>query len=235
MDTGLKIAQVAALVGDPTRADILAGLMDGRARTASELAYLSGVSPPTASEHLAKLTDAGLLALERQGRHRYFRLASPLVSQMLEGLMVVAEDGPARHQNHWRGGEALRHARSCYDHMAGRIAVRIADALIDRAYIVLGEDGGQVTGAGRMFLEEIGISLGSVSGRRLFCRPCLDWSERRPHLAGRVGAALLDFACAQEWVQRIPDSRALLVTPAGKRGFAERLGSTHNHHQVQAS
>jgi DNA-binding transcriptional ArsR family regulator len=224
MDTGPKIAQVASLVGDPTRANMLAGLLDGRALTASELAYLSGVSPQTASGHLAKLKDAGLLALERQGRHRYFRLASPLVSRMLEGLMVVAEDGPARHRNHWRGGEALRHARSCYDHMAGRIAVGITDSLIERTYIALSEDGGQVTCMGRAFLDKIGVSLCSVPRRRVFCRPCLDWSERRPHLAGLVGAALLHFAFARGWVQRIPDSRALLVTPAGKQGFADRFG-----------
>src|SRR5689334_3392191 len=224
MDTGPKIAQVASLVGDPTRANMLAGLMDGRALTASELAYLSGVSPQTASGHLAKLKDGGLLALERQGRHRYFRLASPLVSRMLEGLMVVAEDGPARHRKRWRGGEALRHARTCYDHMAGRVAVGITDALIERTYIVLNQDGGQVTCAGHAFLGEIGVSLSSVPKRRVFCRPCLDWSERRSHLAGLLGAALLDFAFAREWVQRIPDSRALLVTAAGKQGFLDQFG-----------
>src|SRR5215469_6564875 len=115
MDTGPKIAQVAALVGDPGRANMLSALMDGRTLTASELAYVSDVAPQTASGHLAKLSDAGLLALERRGRRRYFRLASPLVARMLEGLMVVAQEGPARQRNLWRGGETLRHARTCYD------------------------------------------------------------------------------------------------------------------------
>ena len=159
MDTGPKIAQVAALVGDPARANTLAALVDGRALTASELAYLPGVAPQTASGHLAKLNDAGLLALEKQGRRRYFRLASPLVASMLESIMVVAQDGPARQRNLWRGGDTLRHARTCYDQMAGRIAVAIADRLVQRSLIVLDEDGGQLTTAGRSFFEEIGIDF----------------------------------------------------------------------------
>jgi len=224
MDTGPKIAQVASLVGDPARANMLACLVDGRALTASELAFVAGVTPQTASGHLAKLRDAGLLSLERQGRHRYFRLASPLVGRMLEGLMVVAQDGPARHRNRWRGGEALRDARTCYDHMAGRVAVGIADRLIERSHVVLDEDGGQVMRAGRAFLEGIGVSLRSASGRRVFCRPCLDWSERRPHLAGVVGAALLDYALERDWLRRVPDGRALSVTPAGRQGFADTFG-----------
>lgn len=137
MDTGPKIAQVAALIGDPARANMLSALMDGRTLTASELAYVSGVAPQTASGHLAKLSDAGLLALAKQGRRRYFRLASPHVARVLEGLMVVAQEGPARQRNLWRGGETLRHARTCYDHMAGRIAVAIADRLVQQSFILL--------------------------------------------------------------------------------------------------
>jgi DNA-binding transcriptional ArsR family regulator len=224
MDTGPKIAQVASLVGDPARANMLAHLMDGRALTASELAYISGVSPQTASGHLAKLSDAGLLALEKQGRHRYFRLATPLVARMLEGIMVVAQDGPARHHNHWRGGDALRTARTCYDHMAGRIAVCIAGSLVERSHVVLDEDGGKVTEAGHSFLEGIGIDLPSESKRRVFCRPCLDWSERRSHLAGVVGAALLHHALDRDWVRRVKDNRALTVTPRGQQEFTETFG-----------
>src|SRR3954462_3469515 len=118
MDTGPKIAHVAALIGDPARANMLSALMDGRTLTASELAYVSGVAPQTASGHLAKLNDAGLLALEKQGRRRYFRLSSPSVARVLEGLMVVAQQAPARQRTLGRGGETLRHARTCYDHMA---------------------------------------------------------------------------------------------------------------------
>jgi DNA-binding transcriptional ArsR family regulator len=224
MDTGPKIAQIASLAGDPARANMLASLIDGRALTASELAYLSGVSPQTASGHLAKLSDAGLLALEKQGRHRYFRLASPLVGRMLEGIMVVAQDGPARHRNHWRGGDALRTARTCYDHMAGRIAVGITGSLVERSHVELDEDGGKMTEAGHAFLEGVGINLPSAPTRRVYCRPCLDWSERRPHLAGVVGAALLSHALDRGWVQRVKDSRALTVTPAGQQALAETFG-----------
>src|SRR4051812_41282113 len=222
MDTGPKIAQVAALVGDPARANMLSALMDGRTLTASELAYVSGVAPQTASGHLAKLSDAGLLALEKQGRRRYFRLASPLVARMLEGIMVVAQEGPARQRNLWRGGETLRHARTCYDHMAGRIAVAIANRLVQRSFILLDEDGGQLTDAGRSFFDEFGLDL--ASKRRVFCRPCLDWSERRPHLAGAVGAAILRHALDRDWVEHVRDSRALVVTPVGVRGLATTFG-----------
>ena len=220
MHTGPKIAQVAALIGDPSRANILVGLMNGQALTASELAYISGVTPQTASGHLAKLKEAGLLAGEKQGRHRYFRLASPQVSRMLEGLMIVAQAGPARAAPTWRGGDELRNARTCYDHMAGRVAVAIADRLIADGRVELDDDGGQVTQAGYEFLAGLGIDLSGRARRRVFCRPCLDWSERRPHLAGVVGAALLDHALEQGWVERVRDSRALTVTPSGVAGLA---------------
>ncbi len=224
MDTGPKIAHVAALVGDPARPNMLTALMDGRTLTASELACLSGVAPQTASGHLAKLADASLLTLEKRGRRRYFRLASPAVARLLESLMVVAQDGPARQRHLWRGGETLRHARTCYDHMAGRVAVAVADRLNQRCFVLFDDDGGQVTEAGRSFFDEIGIDLGPVSKRRLFCRPCLDWSERRPHLAGSVGAAILRHAFDRNWVERVRDSRALAMTPAGATGFAQAFG-----------
>ncbi len=224
MDTGPKIAQVAALVGDPGRANMLSALMDGRTLTASELAYVSGVAPQTASGHLAKLSDAGLLAVEKRGRRRYFRLASAHVARMLEGLMVVAQDGPARQRHLWRGGETLRRARTCYDHMAGRIAVAITDRLVQRSCILLDEDGGQLTDAGRSFFDAVGVDLCRASRRRVFCRPCLDWSERRPHLAGAVGAALLRHALEHDWVRHIRDSRALAVTPVGVQALATTFG-----------
>lgn len=224
MDAGPKIAQIASLVGDPARANMLAALINGGALTASELAYVSGVSPQTASGHLAKLDDAGLILVQKQGRRRYFRLASPLIAHMLEGLMVAAQDRPARQCSEWRGGEALRNARTCYDHMAGRIAVRIADSLIEHSHVVLDADGGVVTEAGLAFLESAGIDLNFGSKRRVFCRPCLDWSERRSHLAGVVGAALLNHALVHDWVRRTRDTRALSITAAGRRGFFETFG-----------
>ena len=150
--------------------------------------------------------------------------ASLHVGRMLEGIMVVAQDSPARQRNVWRGGEALRHARTCYYHMAGRIAVAIADRLLGRSLIILDEDGGTLTDAGRCFFADIGIDLGIVVKRRVFCRPCLDWSERRPHLAGTVGMVILHHAIEHDWVERIPGSRALAVTRTGTDGFARTFG-----------
>lgn len=215
-----RIAATAALLGDPARANMLAALLDGRALTAKELAYTAHVTPQTASGHLAKLAEGGLLTGEKQGRHRYYRLASPLVGQMLEGVMAVA--GPEPRQNTWRGGEALRTARTCYDHLAGRLGVALADALTERGHVALGTDGGEVTEQGQQFLAEFGAS--PTPGRRVFCRPCLDWSERRPHLAGRVGAALACRCFELGWIARQRDTRAVNITDAGRQGFRRTFG-----------
>ena len=228
MDHGPKIAQVAHLVGDPARANMLAALMDGRALTAGELAVVAGVSPQTTSGHLGKLHEAGLLALERQGRHRYFRLATADVARLLESIMVVAERGQDggrdvyRGQS-WRGDDKLRTARTCYDHLAGRLAVDIAERLAASGAIVLTPDGGDVTPAGQAFFAKAGIAVPTAS-RRAYCRPCLDWSERRPHIAGAVGAAILARALEHNWVRRVRDSRALDVTPPGREGFFATFG-----------
>jgi DNA-binding transcriptional ArsR family regulator len=215
-----RMASVAALLGDPARANILTALLDGRALTAKELAFAARVTPQTASGHLARLTDASLLAAEKQGRHRYFRLASPLVGQMLESVMAVA--GPEPRLTSWRGGEALRTARTCYDHIAGRLGVALADSLSDAGHIALSHDGGEVTASGHTFLYEFGAE--PVAGRRVFCRPCLDWSERRPHIAGRLGAALASRCLTLGWIQRQRDSRAVTITAAGASGFADTFG-----------
>ena len=220
-----SLAEVAALIGNPARASMLQALVDGRALTASELAYAGGVAPQTASEHLAKLTEGRLLALAKQGRHAYYRLASPLIARMLESIMAVAADGPARYQPRWRGGDALRNARTCYDHLAGRLGVALADALVGCDQIVLSEDGGMVTSQGEDFFLGFGIDLRErTRSRRPFCRPCLDWSERRPHLAGAVGAALAARCFELGWIGRIRDTRAVHVTPEGERGFSETFG-----------
>src|SRR5215472_13494315 len=190
MVAAANMVEVAALVGDTARATILAALMGGQALTGSELAYLARVSRPTASEHLLKLVEARLVAVTKQGRFRYYRIASPLVARMLEGIIAVAAiEVPPRYQPRSIRDESLRFARTCYDHLAGRIGVAIADALAARGHILLGEDGGEVTDSGRRFLAGFGANL-EARGRRLFCRPCLDWSERRYHIAGLVGAEI---------------------------------------------
>jgi DNA-binding transcriptional ArsR family regulator len=216
------VAEVAALVGNPARANILLALMGGRALTASELAYVAGVSPQTASEHLAKLTDANLLSLAKQGRHSYFRLGSPKIAHMLEGIMVVAADGPQRYRPRWNGDDQLRTARTCYDHIAGRLGVALTDTLTRRKHVVLGDDAGMVTRAGEQMLTEFGIALAGVKhGRRAFCRPCLDWSERRPHLAGALGATFAERCFELGWLVRIRDTRALKISVKGERGFRD--------------
>jgi DNA-binding transcriptional ArsR family regulator len=221
MSDTTRFAATAALLGDPARANILTALMDGRALTAKELAYAAHVSPQTTSGHLGKLTDAGLLALQKQGRHHYYRLASPLVGQMLESVMAVA--GPAPQcRSTWRGGEALRTARTCYDHLAGRLGVALADALQEQGHVALTADGGEVTDAGHAFLRGFGAE--PADGKRVFCRPCMDWSERRPHIAGRLGVALAGRCFELGWIERRRDTRALAITAVGQAGFAEQFG-----------
>jgi DNA-binding transcriptional ArsR family regulator len=220
-----SISEVAALLGNPARANILLALADGRALTATELAYAARVSPQTTSGHLARLRQANLLALTRQGRHSYFRLSSPKIARMIESIMVVAADGPQRYRPRWNGDEQLRTARTCYDHIAGRLGVGLADALTDRKLVVLTDDGGMVTRAGERFLGHLGVSLDAAKdGRRTFCRPCLDWSERRPHLAGALGAALAGVCFDRGWIERIRDSRALKISAKGERGFMDAFG-----------
>jgi DNA-binding transcriptional ArsR family regulator len=224
MSNAPQIAEVAALVGDPARASMLCALLGGRALTATELAHVAGVSPQTTSGHLGKLHAARLIALMKQGRHRYYRLAGREVAQMLEGIMNVALQGPPRYQPKTRLDEAMRHARTCYDHFAGTLGVRLADCLTERELVVLGNEAGEVTPAGLQFLSTLGVDLSAARARRrVFCRPCLDWTERRPHIGGAVGAALAQRCFELKWVERIGDSRALCITPAGRRGLMEHF------------
>jgi DNA-binding transcriptional ArsR family regulator len=220
MITAPFIAEIGALVGEPARANMLLALMDGRALTAGELAYAARVAPQTASGHLGKLVGARLLALEKQGRHRYFRLASPAVADLLEGLMAVAVGGAPRYRPPSRGDEALRLARTCYDHLAGRLGVALADTFLSRGHIVLDDDAGQVTAEGGRFFDEFGLDLACAeSQRRRFCRPCLDWIERRRHLGGAVGAALAARCFELGWIERVKDSRAVTITASGRNGL----------------
>ena len=224
MVAAANMVEVAALVGDTARATILAALTGGQALTASELAYLAGVTRPTASEHLVKLVAARLLAVTRQGRFRYYRIASPLVARMLESIIAVAAiEVPPRYQPRSARDEALRFARTCYDHLAGRLGVAIADTLVARGHIVLSEDGGEVTAAGARFLTDFGADL-NLKSKRIFCRPCLDWSERRYHVAGLVGAEIFRRAVALGWLKRSRDTRAVRLTASGRAGLLDAFG-----------
>ncbi len=225
MPADVRIAEIAALIGDPARANILAALMGGQALTASELAYAAGVSPQTTSGHLGKLTDGRLIACVKQGRHRYFRISTPRVAEMLEGIMAVVADAPPRHRPPSKLDEAMRHARTCYDHFAGRLGVGLTDALCAHGHVVLTDEGGEITNSGVTFFQEFGIDLDAARNRRrVFCRPCLDWTERRPHLGGTVGAVLAQRCFDLNWLKRMRDSRALAVTPVGRRGLSETFG-----------
>src|SRR5215470_12865904 len=226
MSEVLDIAAVAALVGDPARANILCALLDGRAYTAGELAYAAHVSPQTASGHLAKLAGAQLIASSPQGRHRYYRLTGPHVAAMLESIMAVAAIAPPRARP-IRIDETMRTARLCYDHIAGRLGVALTDALLSREHVAFDADGGVLTTSGERFLNEFGIDVGEARRhRRIFCRPCIDWTERRPHLAGAVGSALAERLFDLGWIARVRDKRTLLVTPTGRRHLFETFGVT---------
>src|SRR5262249_4538947 len=178
--------------------------------------------PQTASGHLGKLLAARLLVLMKQGRHRYYRLTGPHVGQMLESIMNVALTGPPRLQPRSKLDEALRQARTCYDHIAGVLGVGLAERLVERELLILDEEAGEVTASGVDFLLHFGVDLSGVRAkRRIFCRPCVDWTERRSHIGGAVGAALANRCFELKWIEHMRDSRALTVTPAGRRGLME--------------
>ncbi len=221
--------EIASLAGDPARAGMLHALMDGRALTASELAEAAHVTPQTASGHLVKLAAGGLIAVEKQGRHRYHRLASPAVARMLESIMQVAADAAPRHKPVVTGprDKALRAARTCYDHLAGHLGVALADSMIANGQIELTPDAGIVTANGATLFDRLGIALesrGPAKGKRILCRPCLDWSERRPHIGGALGAALCTHCLRGGWIRRVDGSRAVSVTTKGRQEFRNVFG-----------
>ena len=225
MITGPIIAEMAALVGDPARATMVAALVDGGALTASELASAARITPQTASAHLAKLTEAGVLSVARNGRHRHFRLASPAVADMIDGIVAVALAKRPRYLPLSRPARALSAARICYDHLAGRLSVDLTDALVARRYVLLDDETAEITPSGARWLTRLGVALprGRETRRRV-ARLCLDWTERRPHIAGALGAAITKRCFDLGWIQKMKRSHAVIVTPAGRRGFREAFG-----------
>jgi len=220
MKLGPDITRIAALLGDPARANMLSALMGGQALTAGELAREAGVTPQTASSHLAKLEQGGLLTRRHQGRHNYFALAGPEVGEVMEQLALLA--GRAGHMRTRPGPKdpALRRARVCYDHLAGDAGVALLDALVGQGRIA--EDNGSLTltEAGHAFAREFGLCL-ETSGRRPLCKACLDWSVRRSHLAGVMGAALLDRIYALGWARRLDGTRVVAFSAPGLRAFEQ--------------
>ena len=218
MKEGPDISIVAALIGNPACANMLTALLSGPALTATELAQEAGLTPSTVSGYLARLESAGLVATERQGRHRYFRLADADVAIALEALMpVAARAGHLRVRTGPRDPE-LRHARSCYDHLAGDLAVTMFDRFVRRRLLSRRNGELSVTAEGRRFFAKAGFDVEALEGgRRPLCQPCLDWSERRSHLSGALGAAILKHIVARGWADREAKTRVVRFSPAGEQ------------------
>jgi DNA-binding transcriptional ArsR family regulator len=239
MDGDADIAAVGALLSDRSRCRVLAALGDGRALPATVLASEAGVAASTASEHLARLVDAGLLTAERHGRHRYFRISGPDVADLLEAMARLAPPLPVRSLREGTRAEALRFARTCYDHLAGRVGVEVMDTLLAGGHLESGPGGGSVaadrlsapgralrfglTDRGAAFLDDLGVDLEHLPPRREPVRYCMDWSEQRPHLAGAVGAALTTWFLDHGWIERTA-TRAVRVTDTGRRGLKGTFG-----------
>lgn len=223
-------AEIAALAGDPARACMLLSLMDGRALTATELAHAAGITAQTASGHLSRLVAAGMLRVKPQGRHRYHRLATPAVARMLESILQLAADRipDPRPVRTGPRDQALAQARTCYDHFAGMLGVSLADALVAAGHVELGDDAGIVTRSGLDFLAALGVDMPLAGPAANLCRPCLDWSVRRPHLAGALGRAMCSHGFNHGWVRRVAGSRAVTVTPNGAQAL-------RHHFAVEAS
>ncbi|MHA6576889.1 ArsR/SmtB family transcription factor [Pseudomonas yamanorum] len=218
------ISQVAGAIAEPARTKMLCALMDGHARTSTEMAVIAEVSASTASAHLARLKEDGLVKLHTQGRHRYYSLAGPHVAQVIEALMVISRNTATAFVA--TTPNRLQFARTCYDHMAGTLAVRLHDHFIESGWLV-GDCAYQLTVDGEKAMSELGVDVAALRAqRRRFACSCLDWSMRRPHLAGALGAALLESVIRRKWVTQDLDSRALGLTPKGRKELACRFGLT---------
>jgi DNA-binding transcriptional ArsR family regulator len=223
---GTDYAAVARLLASPARSAVIDALMEGRPLTAGELARIAGVRASTVSEHLGGLLDGGLVAVITAGRHRYYRLAGPEVAAALEAFSRICPATPVRSLRQSTAGRSLRLARLCYDHLAGALGVALLDGMCHASWLTSGDgDDFEVTEPGGRALAGIGINLGSCRrSRRHFARPCLDWSERRPHLAGALGAAITRALLDMEWLRTAGTGRGLHVTSLGERGLRATFG-----------
>ena len=219
----VSLAEVAGAIADPARSRMLCSLLDGRARTATELAAVADVTASMASNHFSRLREHGLVEQIVQGRHRYYRLSNTRVARALESLLSITDQRPATFQP--STPTALRHARTCYDHCAGEVAVRLHDLVLAAGWIeALGRDY-VITGKGAQSLIQLGVDVESIKGqRRRLAYPCMDWSERAPHIGGSLGAGLLELMLKRGWVTRQLDSRALNVTAKGRTALAKAFG-----------
>ncbi|MHB0862959.1 ArsR/SmtB family transcription factor [Paenibacillus sp. SEL3] len=222
MSTKSNVAMIASLVSEPSRAAILTALLDGRFHTASELAHMAGIKPQTASFHLAKMTEAHVVTVEKQGRHRYYGIQDPEVARVMESFLSIAPPVPIKSFKQASENEAIRLARTCYDHVAGQLGVQIMSFFMQRGILSEDQDGLHITDQGETFFTDFQIDLTKTrQKRRSFSHKCLDWSERRHHLAGALGSAILDRLFELHWIERLPTTRAIRITAEGKRGFKE--------------
>jgi DNA-binding transcriptional ArsR family regulator len=218
------LSLVAALMGDANRASMLLALLGGEELPAGQLAVRAGASSSLTSTHLGKLTDGGLVVAERRGRNRYYRLADRHVADAIEALLAIAPERRARSLRESNRGEAIRHARTCYDHLAGELGVALTESLERAGVIGAHDDGYPLTLTSHHRLRALGIDIDSLrSRRRPLTRSCLDWTERRPHLAGSLGAALASLLLDLDWIRRRPDTRAVTITEAGRRQLRAQL------------
>jgi DNA-binding transcriptional ArsR family regulator len=226
MDVSDQFKSIAALIGEPARAIMLWNLLDGKAFTATELAITADVSPQSASMHLNKLVQADLLTVESQGRHRYYRFSKPEVAYVIEAMANLLPPEKMKNQNLEKANSdnGIKYCRTCYDHLAGKVGVAITEQLLKQKIIVIQEKQYDVTSKGINWFKGLGISVIELKNeRRVFARQCLDWSERRHHLAGVLGAALLDKMLALAWIRKTKDSRVVIVTSKGQQGFYQTL------------
>ena len=230
MITVNALSEVAALMGDPARASMLSLLMDGRAHTASELALTAGITAQTASGHLSRMVDGSLLAARAQGRNRFYRLASPDVAHAIESLMAIAgtRAAPASAAAAWRRDPDLRFCRTCYDHLAGQVGIAVTDSLTRAGHIEpKGARDWKLTAPGELFCQRIGVDVAGArrAGTRHFARQCLDWSERRPHISGALGAAIADTFFKKGWTERLRRGRTVRLTDSGRRALSSHFGT----------
>ncbi|MET4559544.1 ArsR/SmtB family transcription factor [Lysinibacillus parviboronicapiens] len=222
MSINPNMAEVASLLSEASRATILASLMDGRFHTASELAFMAAIKPQTASFHLAKLVEGNLVKVEKQGRHRYFQLANVEIAQFLEAFLTISPPPEVRSLKQSSQIKLLQDARTCYDHLAGKLGVQLTESMVSSGYLKKEEQQYTITPTGQLFFTEFGIDLTALTRkRRSFSHACLDWSERRHHLAGALGQGLLTRFFDLAWITRVPSIRAIKVTEKGRQGFKQ--------------
>ena len=223
MESGHQFSEIAALVGDKCRSMMLWHLLDGRAYTATELSLCADTSPQSGSNHLSKLVDAHILAVEKQGRHRYYRFANSDIAHAIESMASLVPSNQEKKITTENKG--IFYARTCYDHIAGKLGVEIAGSLIKKGIINADKKQYAVTRDGNNWFQSLGINIQELrSSKRSFARPCLDWSERKHHLAGALGAALLNSMLKNDWIRRMRNSREIIVTAKGKTEFQKKLG-----------